>query len=260
MTADISALLDDWPYDADHNVRVVSGPSGRRLLQIRIEQGAFQGILQMDLDGRPDGRRPYQRNFAFDHFRAKLRAYRHLHGGDEGFLLNHKQCEELFDESRRVYERYVFLLQLGDYKRVVRDTERNMDVFRFVNSYAESAADRTNLEKWWPYIIRINAQARALLALKKEDVNAALTILGDAQTRIEELTEVDAEEFGYERTRSLQALRQMTEELAKKQPMSPAQRLEKQLQKAVAEERFEQAAVLRDRLRHLREADAKSAG
>ena len=33
------------------------------------QQGAFQGVLQMNLDGRPDGRRPHDSEFAFDFYR-----------------------------------------------------------------------------------------------------------------------------------------------------------------------------------------------
>ena len=54
--------------------------------------------------------------------------------------INLSACEELFDEGARVYERYAFLLQLKDYRRVVQDTERNMVLFRFVNRYAEQRA------------------------------------------------------------------------------------------------------------------------
>jgi len=252
-------VLGDWPYDPEHNVRVLKGPDGRRVLQVRVEQGAFQGILQMNLDGRPDGNRPHDSDFLLDHLQHEHQEYRAEHGMDKGFALTHEQCEELFDESRRVYERYIFLLQLGDYERVIRDTERNMAVFRFVNRYASDEADRNNLEKWWPYILRIHAQARALTAMQEGELGRALDIVKETLDRVQKLPEVDAEEFGYERTRSIQALRDMAAELRKKQPLTPEQRLERELQKAINEERFEQAAVLRDRLRAVRQCESHPA-
>ena len=57
---------------------------------------------------------------------------------------------ELFAESHQIYQRYVLLLQVGDYARVIRDTDRNMQLFRFVRTYALRAEDLNRLERWWP--------------------------------------------------------------------------------------------------------------
>ncbi len=254
MDKDIGELLKDWPFDPEANVRRIRGDDGVPKLQVRVDQGAFQGLLQLNLDGRPDGRRPHDAEFALDYHRSALSRHRERHeGADAGFTLDREACRELFDESSRVYGRYVFLLQLKDYSRVIRDTERNMDLFRFVNAYAEHEDDRRNLERWWPYILRINATARAMQAADHGDFDQALAIIDEVKSRIRELAEVDAEEFQVERERSEQALDELTTDLAARRPPTRAEVLRLRLQQAVEREQFEQAAVIRDQLRRLGE-------
>ncbi len=252
MPQDIDHILREWEYDPQANVRRIWGEDGAQKLQVRVDQGAFQGIMQMNLDGRPDGKRPYGSEFALDYYREALEKHRQRHGGQSGgFTLDQTACQELFDEGSRVYGRYVFLLQLKDYNRVVRDTERNMGLFRFVNAHAETEEDRTNLEKWWPYILRINATARALKVFQDKEYATALEIAAAARVQIEQLPEVQAEEFFTERERSLQALDELAEDLKRNRPLSQEELLQQELQEAVAREEFERAATLRDQLRQL---------
>lgn len=247
MRQDISDVLRDWDYDPEGNVRTIEGSDGVKKLQVRVDQGAFQGILQLNLDGRPDGQQPHGHDFALDYYRERLQ--------EEGsaFSLDRAACRELFDESARIYGRYVFLLQLKDYGRVIRDTERNMTLFRLVNTYAEDEEDRLNLEKWWPYILRINATARCHEATGREDYETALAIIGQARDKIEALKGVDAEEFLVERERSREALDELEKEISGQQPLSEEETLERQLQEAIEEDAFEEAARIRDRLNDLRD-------
>ena len=252
MGNDIDRLLREWEYDPNSNVRKLENENGAQMIQVRVDQGAFQGILQLYLDGRPDGKRPHGEDFALDYYRHSLEAHRREQGGDDqGFALDAASCKELFDESSRVYGRYVFLLQIKEYERVVRDTERNMELFRFVNQYADAEDDRRNLEKWWPYILRINATARAMLSFQKKDYDGALGTLEKAKEDISELAEMDAEEFVTERERSSEALDELIAELSEKRPPTETDRLQGELEEAVAREDFERAAVLRDQLRGL---------
>ena len=251
MDPDITRILDDWEFNPEANVRKIEGQDGVTKIQVRVDQGAFQGILQVNLDGRPDGKRPYDTDYVIDHYQAQLEAHRSAHGGADGFRLDHDACLELFDESARIYGRYVFLLQIKEYERVIADTERNMALFRFVGQYAEQEEDRHNLEKWWPYILRIHATARAMIASQTDDFDEALDILAETRKQIEALSEVEAEEFFAERERSLEALDELVEELSGRRPLSEREQLEQELEEAVSAEEFEKAARLRDRLRNL---------
>ena len=251
MPEDIGEILDSWPFDGQNNVRKVVDATGAEKIQIRIEQGAFQGILQMDLDGRPDGRRPYDQEFVLDHFQEKLAGHQSSDGAGEKFRLSRKDCREIFDESFKVYERYVFLLQVKDYKRVIRDTERNMEVFGFVKKHGAHREDRLHLERWWPYVLRIHCVARVLVEMQENNHDSALGIIREAENRIENLEEVDAEEFHTEKERSREALKELTQEVIEKKPLNRKETLQRALEEAVKQEEYEKAAVLRDQLKGL---------
>lgn len=248
---DLKWVLDAWPFNDENNVRKITAEDGTKKIQVRVDQGAFQGILQMELDGRPDGRRPRGRRFVMDHYRAQLREHFAKSDSDDGYSLSESDCREIFDESFRIYERYIFLLQIQDYSQVIRDTERNMDLFRFVNRYAARESDRLHLEKWWPYILRIHAVARVMLELRKGDMDAALAIIRETVGKIRGLSEVEAAEFYNERKRSLEALAELAEQISEKRPLSPREMLERALDEAVEREDYERAAQIRDRIRTL---------
>ena len=251
MSEDIGRLLKSWEYDPQNSIRKVIDPSGSEKIQVRVDQGAFQGVLQMELDGRPDGKRPHNQAFAFDYYKEALRRHAAEGNDAEDYRLSSEACQEIFDESRRVYERYVFLLQIQDYGRVIRDTERNMEVFQFVNQHADTEEDRTALEKWWPYILRIHAVARVMVATQSEEFDKCLEIIGETEERIKELADVDAEEFHAEKERSLKALLELADEIKGKRPPSKEEELRQELDAAVEDEDFEKAAQLRDEIRQL---------
>ena len=251
---DLTPLIQAWDFNPDSNVRKITGADGVQKVQVRVDQGAFQGILQLSLDGRPDGKKPHGHDFALDYYCGLLDVHRRENQDDTGFSLDGDACQELFEEGARVYGRYAFLLQIKDYDRVVRDTERNMELFRFVNTYGEGEEDRLNLEKWWPYILRINATARSMVLQGRGDFDSALEIVGEAREQIDELAEVDAEEFFVERKRSHEALDELEESLRSNRPPSRTERLEQELQEAVDQEEFERAASIRDELNGLRDA------
>ena len=251
---DISGILKNWGYDPNSNVRKIVGEDGVQKLQVRVDQGAFQGILQLNLDGRPDGTRPHDAEFVLDHYRESAAAHEarnRVRRKEQDFELDRASCQELFDESARVYGRYVFLLQMKEYDRVIRDTERNMTLFEFVHTYASHEDDRQNLQKWWPYILRIHATARAMLAFEEEKFDESVAILHEAKEKIEELAEVDAEEFVAEQERSRQALDELAEELSSRKPLTRREQMQKDLEESVAEEDFEKAAQIRDQLKDL---------
>ncbi|MBN2288523.1 MAG: UvrB/UvrC motif-containing protein [Candidatus Glassbacteria bacterium] len=256
MPEDITDLLNNWDFNPQKSYRKIVGENGCEIVQVRVDNAAFQGILQMQLDGRPDGKRPHGCEFVLDYHREALRRWREARHGDEGFKLNSADCAELFDESLRIYNRYVFLLQLQDYPRVVRDTERNMEVFRFVNRFAEREEDRNNLERWWPYILRINGTARAMHAVREtRDFEEALEIVRETRRKIEDLEPVEAREFETELERSLKSLEDLEQALMSQKPLNAMDKLRRKMELAVAEERYEDAAQLRDRLKEIEDRD-----
>ena len=257
VSEDLSMLLKLWKYDANNCYRKITGDDGREKIQVRVDNAAFQGILQMELDGRPDGRRPHGRDFALDFYKEELAISKARVSKEQGctkFQLNREACAELFDESSRIYNRYVLLLQLQDYSRVVRDTEHNMELFRFVKKHARRAKDQNNLEKWWPYIIRINSTAKAMQAVKvTKEYSDALQEIRRARRMILNLEKIDVPEFQSEYDRSLETLDELELSMMTQTPVSELETLQIRLDQAVEEEKYEEAAELRDKINEMRQ-------
>lgn len=246
-TFDLRRLLEKWPYDPDHDVRVVRADGGRELLQVRTPLG----IEQLEMEGRPDGLRPFGHESLLE-FQLKRLAEAKAAGREAEFELDPEACAELFAEGTLYYFRYHRLFQLKHWAATVRDTERNLCLYDFVRQHATREEDQLYLEKWRPYILRMNACASALMTLDKGAHDKALATVQAAIKRIERLEEMNNETFAFERDRSLTALRELAEQIRRVRPMSTVERLEHQLRRAVDRQEFERAAELRDRLRQLR--------
>lgn len=103
-------------------------------------------------------------------------------------------------------------------------------------------------------MLRMNAVALAMIKTENRRYDQALGIIGAVINKIEALTELDLETFQFERKRSLAALRDLAAQLEKNKPISRREKLERELQKAIAAQEFERAAELRDELRSLRKS------
>ena len=244
---DIRHLLEAWPYDPDDDARIIQSDDGRELLQVRTPLG----IEQLEMKGRPDGLRPHGKESALEYQLQQL-AKAKAAGREPDFELEPGDCAELFGEGTIYYFRYLRLFQLRRWAETVRDTARNLKLFDFVHEHAQRDDDRNHLEKWRPYILRMNAAASALLAAEKGAHDKGLEILGSAIARIESLDEMDDETFKFERNRSLVALHELSGQIQQTRPVSPVERLEQQLRQAIDKQEFERAAALRDRIRELK--------
>lgn len=249
---DLRSWLRSWPYNPENDLRVVRGRHGREILQVRLPLG----IEQYELDGRPDGQEPEGAESLLDYHLSRLEI---CMARDEAssFVLTPAECAELFQEGTLYYYRYLRLFQLRDWRRSIRDTARNLRLFDFVHQYAEREEDRMYLEQWRPYLIRMNAMAATLHALETENHENALEIARTAIGHIQDLEEIDDETFRHEKERSLLALQEMVNHIDEIRPIPELERLQRELDQAIAIQAFERAATLRDRIRLLR---AKATG
>jgi hypothetical protein len=246
-SADIRRILRSWPYDAENDARLTQGDDGREILQVRTPVG----LEQYELDGRPDGARPHGCESALEfHLQRLAEVEANGRGGD--FKLGQHECNELFSEGTLYYFRYVRLFHLKDWARTVRDTNRNLRVFDFICRYARRTEDQMFLEKWRPYIIRVNTSAAAMLELEKQAYEQALKVANAGVEKIERLEELEDETFQFERNRSVTALRELVSQIERNRPLSELEQLEHQLRRAIERQEFERAARLRDRIRVLR--------
>lgn len=249
MDFDISHLLEQWGYQPGQVVvRRFKGKDGREKIQLRVDLG----LLQMNAEGRPDGKRPFGHESLFDYYKSRLEKHRDAHGDDDSFELKPDDCSKLQIEALQYHHRYICLLQLGDYTGVVRDAERNRAVFDFVGEHAESEELAWSLRQFQPQLMMILTRARAMQSLETKDYSAAIERVEQGVEEIRafyrEHSRADLLDFSGE----VQSLEAWIVELRANRPLSAREKLEKTLSEAVQREDYEKAAQLRDALRNLK--------
>ena len=181
MDQDIGTILKEWDDEPDAGkIRKIVGSDGTEKIQIRVQFG----VLQMELDGRPDGRRPYSKESLLEHCLGLVEAYREEFRTDDGFKLDHRDCQKLWEESLQYYHRYVSLFELKDYDRARRDTARNLQALDLIKEHGESEHDVLSFEKYRPYIVMMNARARAFICMNDGDYRTAIDHVGEAMNVI----------------------------------------------------------------------------
>jgi hypothetical protein len=124
---DIDQILQNWPYEpGEVSARLVRGSDGREVLQMRVEMG----ILQLEVEGRPDGQRPSGNETYFDHLLETA-----LHEGDS-FELNSEQCTMADREFLQFYHRRICWLALREFRRAVRDADHSLAFMDFVRAHS----------------------------------------------------------------------------------------------------------------------------
>jgi hypothetical protein len=246
MGRDITELLREWPYDSDDNTRIVQTSDGRDVLQVRQPLG----IEQYELDGRPDGARPFGNETVVDSIEERLETFKADNNDAHGFELTHEDCTLMQSEGILFYYRYLMLFQLGDFERVVRDTGHNLRICELLEHHCNDQDDRIAVLQFKPYIYRMNSIARAMTSIKKQEHDKARQIIQEAITVIQQMDEIDSPAFQFERVRSINYLKSALDQVKESEP-DPVARLSAELKTAIDNEDYERAAMLRDRIRDL---------
>ena len=253
MDFDISRLLDQWEYQPGQVVaRRFKAKNGREKIQLRLDLG----LLQMNAEGRPDGKRPFGHPSLYEYYRARLHKYVAAHdGSDEGFKLKAEDCAKLQLEALQYHHRYICLLHLEDYAAVIRDAERNMAVFDFVDKHAGSEELAWSLQQFRSQLLMVLTRARAAQALESDDYAMAVQQVEEGLEQIRGFQRehglAEAAELGGE----VQSLENWLEEIRARRPLTPRERLERALRDAINSEDYERAAKVRDALRNLKPAE-----
>jgi hypothetical protein len=253
-SADLSAFLHAWDYDASSTVRRLRAEDGREVIQVRLPLG----IEQYEIDGRPDGKRPMRRESWLHHYTAKIRT---LAKKSDRFAPSEKDFRRLQEEGVLYYHRYLLFFQMQEYRLCARDTLRNTRLLDFVRKYFRKEFS-DELEQYRPYVLRMHAMARALYKIEAdEDVRGAIRLLRRAVADVEALPPLEGSHvFEWEKTRSLKSLEDLLGQLESQVPPSRRAILERRLQMAVREEDYERAARLRDEIALLSRKNKETAG
>jgi len=253
MNFDISHLLDHWDYQPGQVVvRKFVGKDGQDKIQLRVDLG----LLQMNAQGRPDGKRPFGHPTLFDYYLAKLQQHQHNSDSEErAFRLKAEDCARLQMEAFQYHHRYICLLQLEDFAGVLRDTTRNLKVFDFVEEYAEDEDLAWSLQQFRPQVLMIHTRAVATQYLQTEEFAAAIKEIEGGIEQLRSFYEDHSRHDLISASPEITGLQHWLEEVHRKRPLSKREQLEQDLHDAVKREDYEKAAKVRDALKKLKPTD-----
>lgn len=259
MSNDISRIIADWNFDPDNlSVRMIQGDDGKEKVQLRLDLG----LLQMEVDGRPDGFRPRGHDSWFDYYRRCCEKHEEQHPDGPPFVLDDEACNRLWREAVQYYHRYLSFWHLEQYERCAHDTERNYQLFQFIRRYANKEENIAQFDQWRPYVAMMHARAVAKPLIEQKRIAQAVEALEEGIDRISEFLRdyqladkadeypelIHLRNWREDLLATLEDQQGDSDDAEDRLPL-----LQRRLERAVNEERFEEAAQLRDEIRRLSE-------
>ena len=237
----LDLLLADWPFETGQIlVRQVEGSDGRELLQMRVDMG----IIQMEVAGRPDGARFDESDTYYDYLASLSFAE-----GDS-FQLNEDRCVEIDREFYQFYHRRICWLTLKRYEEAAQDAKHTLALMDFSTAYAPDQEWALLHEQYRPFVLFHKIQALALIELENNDPENAIQIIDQGLKELETVfIKHDADDH-FDEDAFVVKLREMRTSVKTHYDLGPT--LTEQLAQAIADEQYELAAELRDRIDHRR--------
>ena len=237
--SDIDEILKQWPFDPfSVNVRQLDLPE-RNVLQMRVDMG----LLQLEIEGRPDGKRPHGAKTYYDYLVKKSNQ------DEEIFLLNEDHCIEIDREFVQFYHRRVCWLQLREFDRAVSDADHTLQLMDFCKQHSEDEQWTISHEQYRPFVIYHRTQAAALGAVEADEEKGAEKAIEKVNLGLEQMrylfVEYEAKEQ-FETDELVQRLMEFRENLRERYEVGDT--LAEQLAKAIELEDYESAARVRDQM------------
>ncbi len=248
MRRDIDEALQGWPYDPEPGevaARQVRARDGRPVLQIRVELG----LLQMEVEARPDGVRPHSCPTYLDYLRN--RAASKSSGSKSGrWTMSPEHCGEADREFVQFYHRRIAWLTLQRYDRALLDADHSLALMDFVRDHGSDADYVASHERFRGLVLFHRTQAAVALALERMKPEEAIDAVRDGMDRLLEHQKAWAEGADADDTPNetlVEQLRSLENDIRKN--FAVEKTLREQLDEAVADEDYERAARLRDQIK-----------
>jgi hypothetical protein len=234
---DIDQILRTWEFEpGEVAARLIRAGDGREVLQMRIEMG----ILQIEVDHRPDGAKPGGAETYFDYLIGLA-----VHEGDD-FLLTEDQCAEADREFVQFYQRRICWLALREFRRAVRDADHSLAFMDFVRTRSPSEEWTMSHEQYRPFILFHRTQAAALAELEENGPEKAIEQINLGLAKIRDFFVAMEAEEQFQEDELVTRLDELRESL--RDHYQIGRTLAEQLADAVATEQYELAARLRDEI------------
>jgi hypothetical protein len=229
-------LLKEWEFDPKiPSVRLVKGGDNRDVLQMRVDLG----LLQMETQGRPDGRKPKGHASYLDYLLdAEER--------DADFNMTDEDCFEVDREFVQYYQRRISWLRLQHYHRAIEDADHTLALMDVCLDHCNDEDWTISHEQYRPFVLFQRTQAAALAALDDAGAQPAIAEINKGlEAMLQVFTEHDAEDQ-FEDDEMVEKLTELRSSLRNQYKLGPS--LEERLAEAVKSEQYELAAQLRDEL------------
>jgi len=182
MDRDISRIIKSWEYEPNTlAVRKIIGDDGREKIQIRVNLG----VLQMEVDGRPDGKTPHNSESLLEYYNSLIEEYRRHDGTTENFTLTEQDTKELDIEIIQYYHRRICLFALKDYILAKKDAEHNLQIMDIIKKYCKDGDYIEAHEQFRPFVIMERTRAAVLECINSRNYADAMNYITDAIDMIE---------------------------------------------------------------------------
>jgi hypothetical protein len=207
----------------------VRGQDGRELIQMRIEMG----LLQLEVQGRPDGDRPGGCATYYDYLQHEATDRNEL-------TMTEEQCAEADREFVQFYHRRICWLALREFEKAVTDADHTLALMDFCRDHSPDEAWTMTHEQYRPFVLFHRTQAATLQALEDDDAEAAIEAVNSGLDQLQLLIE------DFDENELVARLIELRESVREK--FAVGRTLQEQLGDAIASEQYELAARLRDQL------------
>src|SRR5262245_32909076 len=171
MRRDMDEAIQGWPYEPEPGeviAREVQARDGRTVLQIRVELG----VLQLEVNGRPDGARPHGFATYLDYLRYRAAGRGSGDGSSRGgastpWRMSQDHCTEADREFVQFYHRRVAWLALMRYDRALRDADHTLALMDFVVEHGINEEYIGSHERFRGLVLFHRNQAAAAMALER---------------------------------------------------------------------------------------------
>lgn len=245
---DLNVLIGDWDYDPDRvSVRRIVGVDGELKLQMRIDLG----VLQVQYRGRPDGQPVEGKDSHLEAHRDRLSRYVRRCGASLGFTISTHQCELLREEMMQFYQRIVCLFVLDAYDEAIADLDHCRAIIELCVRFGEDKDIVNGICSMTPHLVLMQTKAITAKLLATGDVKAAFDQTLKSVCDLLNHYCANGTIEDYHASPQVDALERMRLNLATKLSADDRTILRRSLRLAIKEERFEEAAQIRDELRKL---------
>jgi hypothetical protein len=233
---DIDRLLESWAYrPGEVLARIVKAADGREVLQMRVDMG----VLQLEMQGRPDGTQPHGSPSYFEYLRSRR-------DEEPDFVLTPEQCMDADREFVQYYHRRICWLALREYRRAAEDADHSLGFMDFVRQHSPDDEWTMSHEQYRPFVLFHRVQASALAELEDSGPEAAIREINGGLSRFRDLFEEYEATEKFEDDDLVGRLVELKESL--REHYHVGKTLDEQLADAIAAEKYELAARLRDQM------------